>query len=71
MAKMYNKGGMMKVKHVIVLPPTRSKMLPKLGTDWPTKRSKASVPVLKAQRFQQNSKEQNNLHKMQHRGATN
>ena len=32
MTKMYSKGGIMKVRHVMELPPTRFRILPKLGT---------------------------------------
>ena len=59
MTKMYKRGGMMKVRHVIVLPPTKSRMLPKLGTDWPMKSSTAIEAVRNAHLFQLNSADKN------------
>ena len=53
--KMYSKGGIMKVRHVIVLPPTRFRMLPKLGTLSAIKSRKAMLIVLKRHLFQLNS----------------
>ena len=45
----------MNVRNVIVLPPTKSKMLPKLGTLWPTNKIRPTMAVLNKQRFQLNS----------------
>ena len=52
---MYSKGGIMKVRHVIVLPPTRFRMLPKLGTLSAIKSRKTMLIVLKRHLFQLNS----------------
>ena len=52
---MYSKGGIIKVRHVIVLPPTRFRILPKLGTLSAIKSRKAMLIVLKRHLFQLNS----------------
>ena len=46
---------MTNVKHVIVLPPTKSRMLPKLGTLSPIKSKIPMLKVLNAHLFQLNS----------------
>jgi hypothetical protein len=55
MANIYRYGGKTNVRHVIVLPPTRSRILPKLGTDSAMNRRMTMLADLNTQRFQLNS----------------